>query len=143
MMMTRLWACMIYRVNQKYYKNFKISLIILQIAVCLLLPQQLLPQQALPQVQQQLQPSVHQPMRDWCAQACAVIRVPSSPGRAPDCKRKSPDGHQFRCYSQHCTKTWKKASLNTYILHVKRYHNVDLRDKTMTLQTRIQYLPRQ
>ena len=35
-----------------------------------------------------------------------------------------------------------QASLNTYILHVKRCHNVDLRDKTMTLQARLQYLPR-
>ena len=39
-------------------------------------------------------------------------------------------------------KTWTNASLNTYILHVKRNHGINLRDKQMTSHARMQYLPR-
>lgn len=111
--------------------------------------QQLVQQQVEQEVQQQLiqrqppsqRPSIHQPLRDWSAMACTKLKIKLDTARAPNCKEQSKG--TFQCYSGECNHQFEKKSLNAYLLHLKRKHGIDLRDKRRSCNEMKKYLPRQ
>ena len=81
-------------------------------------------------------------VRHWKAQACGILRIPLTPGRAPDCKAKSQ--RKFDCFDPACKTKYKgkKVSLDAYIKHLNKVHQIDIRTKPLTTSELQRYLPR-